>query len=106
VRREPPDDEQFDLGFFPKKLARREDPSTSKAAALECGELRSRHHRLIYNTLKKIGNGTIYEISDACGLNENAVARRMKELETANRAMVIGERLGHAHRMCRVWTAV
>jgi hypothetical protein len=90
-------------------LARNTDPATSHAAAASAKELQSKHHLLIFNHLVKpysfYRGQTIYEIAEGTGLDHNAVARRMSELERLTLAYPKGERKGASGRMCRVWWA-
>jgi predicted ArsR family transcriptional regulator len=85
--------------MFPR--ARNTDPSTSHMAADQAKELANRHHLIILSALSK--PGTIYDIADRTGLNHNAVARRMSELERGGLTYTHGEKEGRSGRMCRVW---
>jgi predicted Rossmann fold nucleotide-binding protein DprA/Smf involved in DNA uptake len=98
-------EEQFDLPFEPRKLARNADPHTSKEAAKQAGELRSQHHRKILASLR-LNSGIPYEIAMRSGLEPAAVFRRLSELERAGKIYTDGERIGPTGRKCRVWKSV
>jgi hypothetical protein len=95
---------QLDIPFEPKKLARNADPSTSKAAAMEAGEIRANHHRKILGALSRMVDGTFYQIAAAAEMEVPSVWRRLNELEKANVIETTGEeREGPTGRKCRVW---
>lgn len=71
---------QLPLPFEPRKLARTEDPETSKAAAGAAEELRSVHHRLILAVLRQGGDYTAEEIADRVEMRKEQVGRRLGEL--------------------------
>jgi len=78
------------LPFDAHKLARTDDPATSKAAAKSCKELRSEHHRLILEALSEVGDANADEIADVCGLHRHQVGRRLNELERAGYVRLTG----------------
>lgn len=69
----------------PRKLARTENPATSKHSALRVGEFAGMHHTLIERALRNAGGKalTVYDIADKCGISAHAIGKRMKELHTA-----------------------
>lgn len=100
-------DEPELFSFIPssKHLARSENPPTSKLAAREVYQFANTHHRKIYDALSEIGDGTFYEIADACELSPSAVWRRLNEMEKAGIIHPTGSnRRGPTMRWCRVWS--
>lgn len=73
---------QPELPFDAHKLARTENPETSKAAARSCRELRGEHHALILDALAD-GNANADELAPRCGLTRHQIGRRLGELENA-----------------------
>lgn len=95
---------QSDIPFEPEKLARTTDPGTSKAAAMEAGEIRASHHRKILEALSGMVDGTFYQIAAAAEMDVPRVWRRLNELEKAKAIETTGEeREGPTGRKCRVW---
>lgn len=84
---------------FPR--ARTTDPDTSHMAAAQADELANKHHLLIFAVMHT--PGTIYDIAERTGLDHNAVARRMPELERMGLVYTDGKKKGASGRMCRVW---
>ena len=82
---------QFDFS----KRARKSDPDTSKDAALKASKFASGHWRLIRECLENALPWSMHfqAIAEKTGLEEHAVARRLKELETAG----LIERNGTTH---------
>ena len=78
---------QMPLPFDARRLARTENPTTSKAAAAACRELRSEHHATILRVMRDTGylydDWTADEIAAVCGLTRHQVGRRLNELERA-----------------------
>lgn len=95
------------LPFEPHKLARTENPDTSKAAARSTKELRLRHGAFIMAALRDVGylGLTSEEIADACPLLDHAqVWRRLSELERAGLVEKVAEkRKNRSGRQARVW---
>ena len=87
--------------FEPHKLARNDDPSTSKAAAHQAGELRGRHHTQILAALNYDTGMTPYQIAAIAQLDPAAVFRRINELEKASLIACNGEAVGPTGRHCR-----
>ncbi len=87
------------LGIFdaPPPRARRNDPSTSKAAAGKAGSGAAAHRAIILAALELPGN--IYEIGARCGLTQVQVARRLPELLELKLAHPIDEKRDG----CRIW---
>jgi len=81
-------DSQCDLPLFAS--ARRNDPPTSKAAAVAATAFASGHCRKILDALAA-GPGTKDEIARRCGLTEQQVARRMHELRRVGLVVEVGE---------------
>jgi hypothetical protein len=95
---------QLDIPFEPKKLARRQDPSTSKAAAVQVADIRANHHRKILAALSEMRDGTFYQIAEVADMDAPSVWRRLNELEKAMAIETTGEeRIGPTGRKCRVW---
>jgi len=89
--------------LFPP-TARRLDPETSKAAAASAKELASKHHGVILETLRQHGPLGKDGIASRSRLEANAVARRMKELETAGEVELTGNTvLSTSGRQEREW---
>lgn len=59
--------------------ARRTDPDTSLEAGGRASAFSRQHADIIVAALRKIGEGTIYAIADACTLTAVQVARRLPE---------------------------
>lgn len=95
---------QADL-FDPARLARREDPQTSKDAASGARELQAHHEHLIVNALHYMGErgGTKDEIAEVCGIDSVAVARRMAKLRDEGRVAEEGTRTLASGRQGTVW---
>ncbi len=87
----------FDSGplFEPKKLARRHDPNTSKAAAKSCAETRNGHFRAILVAMRAGGqpNMTAEEIADRIGggIHRVQVCKRFAEMRRAGMIEPTGE---------------
>lgn len=91
------------LDSDPKKLARANDPGTSKAAAKTVKQFSKKRHALILWGLG-IREGTFYDIAETTGLEPSQVWRRLNELERKGLIEPTGgERRGPTGRMCRVW---
>jgi len=89
--------------FEPHRLARKGDPSTSKAAANSTEELRETHWGAILKELV-FGPGTSEELAERCGLPHAAVWRRMGELYKAGHVVRTDEkRPNRSGRMAFVW---
>lgn len=84
---------QLALAFEPVR-ARRTDPATSQRAASKVDRFAGGHFAKILAALGELTAGTYREIAFEAGLEPVAVARRMRELETAGRIARIGERDG------------
>ena len=90
--------QQMTLTLDPPR-ARTRDPLTSHRAARNARQFAAGHAALIIDALAS--PGTYKEIAERCGLERHAVARRLKELETAGRVRrTAAERDG-----CAVWEA-
>lgn len=88
------------------KLARRDDPETSKAAAARVPHFASAHHAKIYSALLE-RPGTIYDLAHRTKLTHVQVARRLPELEELEVVEPTNEtRPSPYGRACRVWQAV
>ncbi len=64
-------------------LARRTDPSTSKAAAAAAQSFAHGHCRQILDSLRQHGPQTKDELAEHTGLDSVAIARRMAQLRDA-----------------------
>lgn len=69
--------------------ARRTDPVTSKAAAVNAERFAASHAGRILAALETLGTATAHEIAQQAGLTVVQVDRRLCELERAGRAHVI-----------------
>lgn len=95
----------------PTKLARRENPDTSHAAASLVGSFAHAHHTAIVNALLASDNSlNVYDIGKRCGLEPHAIGKRMKELQTAGIVEVDTDLLGNeltsptpSGRLARRW---
>jgi hypothetical protein len=85
---------QLALSFEPVR-ARKRDPETSQRAANRAARFASGHFAKILAALDELTTGTYREIAFAAGLEPVAVARRMRELETAGKIARLGERDGY-----------
>lgn len=74
---------QTDLFEMPAYMrARRNNPATSKAAAVRVKEFEEEHHAQIMAALKNHRGGmTVHEIAAFCKIDAHAVGKRMKKLE-------------------------
>ena len=91
---------QLAINFEPVR-ARKHDPETSQRSAGNARQFAAGHFVLILDALER-GPATFKEISERCGLERHAVARRLPELEKAGKVAQTGEeRAG-----CRVWGLV
>lgn len=84
---------QLALTFEPVR-ARRGDPATSQRAAAKVERFASGHFAKIISALEELTTGTYREIAFAASLEPVAVARRLRELETAGKIARAGERDG------------
>ena len=92
---------QLPLDF--RRLARRNDPSTSKVAAARVIDFADGHYALIIAALAH-GEATIYEIAERSGLSHVQVARRMPELAEAALVVDTGStKPSPSGRPCRIW---
>lgn len=84
---------QTELPFDARKLARSEDPGTSKDAARQCESLRKDHHRAILDALACCDRGAnADELAARCsGIDRVQIGRRMHELEKAGLVRKTGE---------------
>ena len=89
---------QLAMNFEPVR-ARKRDPETSQRAAAKVERFASGHFAKILGALAELKTGTYREIAFAASLEPVAVARRLRELETADKIARIGERDGFT-----VWT--
>lgn len=93
--------EQTSLDFDARRLARKDDPATSKNAAGRVGEFKTRHIALIWNALES-GPMTKDEIAAVTRLTDIQVARRGKEMSEAGLVMI-----GPATQNgCRIWRRI
>lgn len=91
---------QLALSFEPVR-ARRTDPATSQIAASKVQRFAAGHFLAILEALGRIGAGTYKEIAEEADLERHAVARRLKELETAGKV----RRTGREFEGCAIWEA-
>ena len=90
----------------PRKLARLEDPSTSKKAALRVDEFAGNICAKIYQELKK-GDGTFEQLATRLGLRPDQIWRRLPDLQKAGHAEPTEKEItGQSGRAQRVWRAV
>ena len=90
----------------PRKLARLEDPSTSKKAALRVDEFAGNICAKIYRELKK-GEGTFEQLADRLSLRPDQIWRRLPDLQKAGYAEPTEkETVGQSGRAQRVWMAL
>lgn len=91
------------VAFEPHKLARAEDPDTSKAAARAARDLRECHHGIILDVLLG-GPKTSEEIAAASSLRHDQVWRRAGELRDKGYIKDTGDRRPNASgRPATVW---
>ena len=79
----------FDLPIFNR--VRREDPITSYQAAESIKEVAPNHFRIILEALKEHGPMGKDGIASKTGLNPNAVARRLPELQKLDLVTTTGK---------------
>jgi len=97
---------ETDMNIEPRKLARLEDPSTSKKAALRVDEFAGNICAKIYQELKK-GEGTFEQLAARLGLRPDQIWRRLPDLQKAGYAEPTDkETVGQAGRAQRVWRAI
>jgi predicted ArsR family transcriptional regulator len=90
----------------PRKLARLEDPSTSKKAALRVDEFATNICAKIYRELKE-GDGTYEQLAFRLGLRPDQLCRRLPDLQKAGYAEPTDKTaIGQAGRSQRVWRAI
>ena len=94
------------MNIEPRKLARLEDPSTSKMAALRVDEFANNLCAKIYQELKK-GDGTYEQLAARLGLRPDQIWRRLPDLQKAGYAEPSEmTAAGQAGRSQRVWRAI
>lgn len=86
---------------FSALRARRNDPSTSKAAARRASDFAAGHWGAIRCSLAT-GPATFRELAERTGIERHAIARRLPELERAGFVRTTGEVRDNA----RVWELV
>ena len=79
----------FDLPIFNR--VRCTDPITSYQAADQIKETAPKHHQIILQALQEHGAMGKDEIATKTGLNPNAVARRLPELQKMNLVTTTGK---------------
>ena len=94
---------QLTLQFQP--LSRRADPQTSHDAAEHSAEFRAKHEGAIWAALKDYGPGICETIAMGTGLDEIAVARRMKGLERRGLVRRAGIGVNRKGNKCTRWEA-
>lgn len=95
---------QLPLDF--SKRARRDDPATSKEAAVRVIDFAHGHYALIIGALGLQGDATIYELAARTGLDHVQVARRLPELSQAMPARIFDTgrtKPSPSGRPCRIW---
>lgn len=86
--------------WTPHKLARRDDPATSKAAAAQAKDLVSAHEGTILDALRGDGGAlAAEEIADRTDLDAVQVARRLSAMAT--KGLVVRTTLVHTTRSGR-----
>jgi hypothetical protein len=89
-----------------RKLARLEDPSTSKKAALRVDEFADNLCAKIYRELKR-GEGTFEDLATRLRLRPDQIWRRLPDLQKAGFAEPTEqETVGQTGRFQRVWRAI
>lgn len=85
--------------------ARRDDPATSKRAAIAAQRLSVEHASRILFALRYGGPGTSYDVAYRCvGMTQVQVARRMGELEAEQKIVRTDEtKPSPSGRACAVW---
>lgn len=97
---------ETDMNIEPRKLARLEDPSTSKKAALRVNEFAGNICSKIYQELKK-GDGTFEQLATRLTLRPDQIWRRLPDLQKAGYAEPTEKELsGQSGRAQRVWRAI
>jgi len=90
----------------PRKLARLEDPSTSKRAALRVDEFADNLCAKIYRELKR-GEGTFEELAARLRLRPDQIWRRLPDLQKAGFAEpTVQENMYKTGRYQRVWKVI
>ena len=90
----------------PRKLARIEDPATSKKSALRVDAFAGNICAKVYQELKK-GDGTFEQLAVRLGLRPDQIWRRLPDLQKAGYAEPTEkESPGRSGRAQRVWRAV
>jgi len=96
----------MNISLEPRKLARLEDPSTSKRAALRVDEFADNLCAKIYRELKR-GEGTFEELAARLRLRPDQIWRRLPDLQKAGFAEPTEqENIGQTGRYQRVWRAI
>lgn len=83
-------------------LARRDDPQTSKRAAVKSSEFRARHIAVILDALRQHGPMTAIEIASVTRLDNVQISRRGKEMQQSG-LVSVGPDIRDG---CRVWRAL
>jgi len=91
--------------FTPAPAARRDDPQTSKAAALSMTGPHYAHQSAILGAMWTAM--TIYDIARLTGLSHVQVARRLPELRDLGHVRPTGKTAaGNTGRECRLWERI
>ncbi len=96
----------------PRKLARRENPKTSKDAAERVRQFAQHHLELILAAIRGTDGLTVHEIADLIDLDAHAVGKRMAELQHDGLVYVVHHnglsvtRQSPSGRQARVWGLV
>ena len=98
---------QLEINFDAHKLARAENPATSKAAAKASRDLRSEHHRIVLAVLDSVTDANADEIAARCDLDRHQIGRRLNELERVGYVRLTGiTRPTATGRMAQCYAAV
>lgn len=99
--------EQLAIDFDARKHARRRDPSTSKAAALDAERWVLTQAGRVYAALKALGPAGKTRIAARAGLSDVQVARRLADLEDARLAAPLEQTEPSSNgKPERIWVAL
>lgn len=93
---DPPQDDPVQTALRtvipPTRLVRTTDPDTSHTAATNASKRGPSQRRRTWETLKRLGEATDYELAEATGILRSSAAKRRQELQQLGHVIDTGKR--------------